>query len=375
MTTTITKPPTRRRSFRRFVFVWMSLLLVASACASNDGDQLNTPTPEPAVDVVTDTSPTTTRFQNPMVGPGGAQDSSDTSNRYPTTGPGAEYPTTGPNQGHDHGNESTTTSVTVPGPDESGLVSELTPEIVASLESLSEATEPQLLPPDLPPETTAAPVVTVTTTEAPPTTATPSATTVTVGGKQFRLSVPLKPGVTILPDGRAMVADPNLDGDNNPATGEDVCTQDSGGIGCVSYYYADLGPEDLPPRANEFVLVDDPDTRIRRLARYPETTGIPTKQPVELQIGSWRPFPSDPLIEGLDSYQIVVGFKSLGSVATDADAYLVLICSVTPWDGNSGGYVGVANGLVSPVAAVKEPDGRYRLASGFGEWLSLGGPC
>ena len=87
---------------RKTVLVLLTVLMLTSACASNDGDELDVDVETPPLRLVhVDESPTpTTTFTDPVVGPGGPQERADTSApppvTYPSTGPTTTYPTTGP---------------------------------------------------------------------------------------------------------------------------------------------------------------------------------------------------------------------------------------------------------------------------------------
>ena len=124
----------------------------------------------------------------------------------------------------------------------------------------------------------------------------------------------------------------------------------------------------LPARANEFVLIPNPGNPF---LVNPGTDGFESYQPVDLQVGSWRQMPRIPGYD-FDVVQIVVRFDPLPSLG--ADIYQVRLCDVTPYFGNSGYYVGTANGVVVGVYAIQDPDGRYRLAQGDG-WGFGREPC
>ena len=90
---------------RKTVLVLLTVLMVASACASNDTAELDVDVDTPPLRLVhVDEGPTpTTTFTDPVVGPGGPQERDDTSSpppvTYPSTGPTATYPSTGPDGG------------------------------------------------------------------------------------------------------------------------------------------------------------------------------------------------------------------------------------------------------------------------------------
>ena len=87
---------------RKTVLVLLTVLMVASACASNDTAKRDTGVDTPPLQLVhVDEGPTpTTTFTDPVVGPGGPQERADTSSpppvTYPSTGPTATYPSTSP---------------------------------------------------------------------------------------------------------------------------------------------------------------------------------------------------------------------------------------------------------------------------------------
>lgn len=338
----------------RVVLVVLLFAVFGAACSSEGrGDDLadsaTTTAEVPETTVVdeiedpptTEAPETIVTFLVPEVEAGGLQDDSDSAVFSEPSGGGS--------------GDDTPTTTNDP-PSTTSLVPELTPELLAYLESLP-VDDPREILDELPPRT-----------EAPPTTVKITETTVpvTVPSTNERVTVPIREGVTIHDDGRATVADPNLDGDNNPATGDDRCHQGAGGVGCVTYYYAD--DPVLPARANEFVLIPNPGNPF---LVNPGTDGFESYQPVDLQVGSWRQTQGPPGYD-FDSFQIVVRFDPLPSLG--ADIYQVRLCVVTPYFGNSGYYVGTANGVVVGVYAIQDPDGRYRLAQGDG-WGFGREPC
>ena len=81
---------------RKTVLVLLTVLMVASSCANNPGDELGTPDPPPLLLVHVDESPTpTTTFTDPVVGPGGPIEASDVDGGVPapqTPAEGAPVP-------------------------------------------------------------------------------------------------------------------------------------------------------------------------------------------------------------------------------------------------------------------------------------------
>ena len=94
---------------RKTVLVLLTVVMVASACASNDTAELDVDVDTPPLQLVhVDEGPTpTTTFTDPVVGPGGPQERGDTSSpppvTYPSTGPSATYPSTSPDGARTHG--------------------------------------------------------------------------------------------------------------------------------------------------------------------------------------------------------------------------------------------------------------------------------
>ena len=90
---------------RKTVLVLLTVVMAASACASNDTGELDVDVDTPPLQLEhVDEGPTpTTTFTDPVVGPGGPQERNDTSSpppvTYPSTGPSATYPSTGPDAG------------------------------------------------------------------------------------------------------------------------------------------------------------------------------------------------------------------------------------------------------------------------------------
>ncbi|MXY08231.1 MAG: hypothetical protein F4Y61_06245 [Rhodothermaceae bacterium] len=253
-----------------------------------------------------------------------------------------------------------------------------TPETVDG-DAASGTTIPPVVPnvtilPTVPPPVieTAAPLpteppTTEAPTTAPPTTVKITETTVpvTVPSTNERVTVPIREGVTIHDDGRATVADPNLDGDNNPATGDDNCyTQNNGYRVCNVYHYGN-DPQ-LPARANQFERIANPGDFI---LSGPNSDGHAASLPIDLQIGSWRTVPQSPGYD-FEGWQIVVEIRPLTTLGSNV--YDIRLCDVSPWWGNNGHYVGTANGMTWGVYAVQDDDGRYRLAM---KGARFGEPC
>ena len=223
------------------------------------------------------------------------------------------------------------------------------------------------------PTTTHEDAAPVTTTPSGPATTAPTTTVkitettvpVTVPSTNERVTVPIREGVTIHDDGRATVADPNLDGDNNPATGDDNCyTQNNGYRVCNVYHYGN-DPQ-LPARANQFERIANPGDFI---LSGPNSDGHAASLPIDLQIGSWRTVPQSPGYD-FEGWQIVVEIRPLTTLGSNV--YDIRLCDVSPWWGNNGHYVGTANGMTWGVYAVQDDDGRYRLAM---KGARFGEPC
>ena len=346
----------RRSSAHRAMCLLTAVVLVAVACSDGGGDELTVPTTEAPTTIeqqptTTTRAPATTNtFLDPVVGPGGAQEAPE-GDVVVVPEPG-QTTTTHAADGHTHDEE-----VVVP------EITEITEEVEEFLAGL-DPDEP-IIPEGIPPATTAAPFEPNTTT---PITAAPDETDTSTTTTAAPSDSSLPAGVSISSEGKVIVADPNLDGDNNPATGETQCfVQDNGHRGCHVYRYAD-DPQ-LPPRVGEpFVITPNPSDRI---LVSPGTDGAVASHPVELQIGSWRPSESYPGYEDIESYQIVVGFVPLPSLGSDV--YDVLICSVNIYFGLVGSYVGTANGMTAHWYAVQDDDGNWRMATGWG--TRQGDPC